>query len=90
MTKQGKSSAQKKCEEFVLQLHGGRCVVCLEPANHIHHLRPKSLFKKGTSDPDNMVPLCLVCHEKVHTKGTTTEWAKILKQRSINVREIFS
>lgn len=43
-----------------------RCFECNAPADHMHHVVPKSLGGTRT------LPLCTGCHGKVHDKDLTT------------------
>ena len=53
------------------------CAVCGAVANNLHHLTYKS--QKGTDKPENLLPLCYVCHDKHHTQNipTTKELKKL-------------
>ena len=39
---------------------GGPCVRCEAPAEHAHHVLPRSFG--GSDDPSNLVPVCSRCH----------------------------
>lgn len=47
-----------------------KCINCGEPAEHWHHVVPKSL---GGNDTTNLVPLCLKCHSLIHNKSLTSK-----------------
>ncbi len=47
------------------------CVACGEPPpNVLHHIKTRGAG--GTDDPWNLMPLCVLCHHKVHARGTIT------------------
>ena len=56
----------KAVREAVLIAHGRRCMSCGEPADEVHHIRPRHLG--GTDHPRNLVPLCEACHDEVHRR----------------------
>ena len=45
---------------------GKTCINCNAPAEHMHHVVPKSL---GGGEGRNLVPLCCDCHGLVHGKN---------------------
>jgi len=58
-------------EEFY-QLFGGMCARCLvNYAICSHHIDP--LGHGGADDWDNQIPLCVDCHEEIHTTGPTSQ-----------------
>lgn len=56
----------KAVREAVLIAYGRRCMSCGEPADEVHHIRPRHLG--GTDHPRNLVPLCEACHDEVHRR----------------------
>jgi hypothetical protein len=44
-----------------------RCIIDFKRFVHIHHIVPKSLG--GESLFENLVPLCLECHRRIHNTG---------------------
>ena len=39
------------------------CIMCLDnPAIHLHHIDQNM----GNNDPDNLAPVCLDCHKRLH------------------------
>ena len=72
--------------EEVWDYYGGRCVVCLAPASHVHEVRPKSLNSQWRAF-ENRVTLCATCHDKVHKEGTK-KWADRLIRHAVSTRHI--
>jgi 5-methylcytosine-specific restriction endonuclease McrA len=63
-----------------------RCVIDFKRYNHIHHILPKSLG--GKDDEENLVPLCMECHELIHSMGAV-KWTYTLQQfRKRRLKEI--
>jgi 5-methylcytosine-specific restriction endonuclease McrA len=62
----------------VISRDKGRCVLCGMPAAHVHHIVFRSQFGKDTLeecwDVDNLVCLCLDCHNMAH--GPEAEWVR--------------
>jgi 5-methylcytosine-specific restriction endonuclease McrA len=68
---------------------GGVCVVrslgdsfpdCLEYADVIHEITPRSQDPKGWLTPENRVTLCHRCHWLVHNKIGTTQSKPLLRK----------
>lgn len=66
-----------------------RCVVCLSPASMVHHIIPRSLAPGDIDDPDNLVPLCWVCHDRIHREGTA-RWALRLRAQATHLLALFN
>ena len=48
----------------------GPCRNCmLRPAVALHHIEPRSLAPDRIDDPDNVIPVCMKCHEWADTAG---------------------
>ncbi len=68
--------ASPKRWQAIIDAKVGPCRVCTDPASNgskfgrvqFHHLIPRSLG--GDDAPDNIVPLCPVCHELVTRRGS--------------------
>ena len=52
----------------ILALYKNRCIMCRKTTKTVHEKTPKSLGKDWER-AENMVPLCSICHEEVHTEG---------------------
>ena len=50
----------------VLIAYGGKCYICQEKAEEVHHIRPRHLH--GSDAPDNLMPLCKRCHDEIHRR----------------------
>lgn len=69
--------------EFLAAVYRNVCIVCYQPANHPHHVIPKSA---GGSDRfDNIVPLCYRCHADIHEMNAHGEADK-LEHRAALIR----
>ncbi len=52
-------------DEYVRNRQDNRCHLCDREIEHIHHILPRS--EGGSDNADNLVGLCMDCHEAVHT-----------------------
>jgi 5-methylcytosine-specific restriction endonuclease McrA len=52
-----------------LGISGGCCTMCGKQASHGHHRKRRS--QGGPNTAENILPLCFVCHGKVHSSGST-------------------
>ena len=50
----------------------GLCRCCGKPGVHVHHLIYRS--HGGTKSIDNLVLLCVACHQDIHAKLIRVEW----------------
>jgi len=73
--------------DICIPLYEGKCVLCLEPGSHPHHIIPVGLG--GTDDEDNIAPLCTDCHTMVHHVGATS-MERIIRERARVVRKAFA
>lgn len=74
----GRMKTYASVYDYVDALQKGTCRFCNEKIEHHHHIIPRS---KGGSDlPENIVGLCLSCHEKLHTGKITTELIGVYKK----------
>lgn len=65
----GRMKDYPSMHDYVFALQEGKCKCCGGKIEHYHHIIPKS---KGGSDlPENMIGICLSCHEKIHTGKIT-------------------
>ena len=46
---------------------------------HVHHIRAIGFAQKGGDVPENLISLCVSCHDKTH-------WAKISKEDLENMK----
>ena len=59
-----KSDTWKTIRAQRIAIDNGECVLCAEPAEHVHHRRyPKEL---GSETVNDLVCLCAKCHAKHH------------------------
>jgi len=67
------------------------CLVCNNLTSEMHHYIPKSRSNKLRYDDKNLIPLCRVCHCKIHQEGDPRvnqiiikkkghEWADMLEE----------
>lgn len=59
----------KNAAEYIKTKQNGRCAICGETIEHIHHIVPRS--KGGSDSVKNLVGLCKHCHDMVH-KGKSS------------------
>lgn len=67
----------------------GLCVVCLNPADTVHEIVPKSLAPKTWRDLENRVTLCREHHWEVHNKTGTRKAAPGLRERMAFVLSLY-
>ncbi len=55
----------------VLYAYRNRCAVCKKwlpyAGWHLYHIASRGAHPELRKDPNNLMPLCAVCHTKVHT-----------------------
>lgn len=54
----------KNAAEYIKTKQNGRCAICNESIEHIHHIVPRS--KGGSDNIKNLIGLCKHCHDMVH------------------------
>ena len=54
----------------IKELYNGKCVLCGRKGEHIHHIRYKSEDRTKIDDLDNLIYLCIKCHNLVHSNKT--------------------
>lgn len=54
----------KNATEYIKTKQNGKCAICNEPIEHIHHIVPRS--EGGSDNVKNLVGLCKHCHDMVH------------------------
>ena len=58
----------KTNREEIKKLFKGKCGLCRKAKGvHIHHIEYRSEDKSKIDDIDNLILLCLACHEKAHS-----------------------
>lgn len=73
----------KENREYIKKLFKGKCGLCGGQGQHMHHITYKSEDRNLIDDPDNLILLCLECHQKIH--GNKKYWQPRLK----NIRKNF-
>ena len=69
----------KTNREKTKELFKGKCGLCKQRVGaHIHHIAYKSEDKSKIDDLENLILLCIECHEKVHSNKE--EWQPKLKE----------
>lgn len=61
----GRLKGYDSAESYVSALQDGLCILCGGKIEHYHHIVPR--HEGGSNTPENLVGLCCVCHEEVHT-----------------------
>ena len=56
----------KTNREEIRKLFKGKCGLCGQAGVHIHHIVYKSEDRSKIDDFNNLILLCLECHQKVH------------------------
>lgn len=56
----------KTNREEIKKLFKGKCGLCGQAGAHIHHIVYKSEDRSKIDDFNNLILLCLECHQKVH------------------------
>lgn len=66
-----KGAALKKLRQEVVERDYGACVLCGKAAGEIHHI----VFRGSGGDDslDNLVCVCLECHQSAHGRGNHPE-----------------
>ena len=72
---------KKKSKDEILNLFGYRCIVCGRKTTTLHEIEPKSKRPKDWDDPENQVPICVVCHDKIHREGALNWKDKLIDLR---------
>lgn len=54
----------KNAAEYIKTKQNGKCAICNEPIEHVHHIVPRS--KGGSDNVKNLIGLCKRCHDMVH------------------------
>jgi 5-methylcytosine-specific restriction endonuclease McrA len=57
----------KTNREEIKKLFKGKCGLCGQAGVHIHHIIYKSEDRNKIDDFNNLILLCLECHQKVHS-----------------------
>lgn len=58
----------KTNRDEIKKLFKGKCGLCKQRVGaHIHHIAYKSEDKSKIDDLENLILLCIECHEKVHS-----------------------
>lgn len=65
----------KTNREEIKKLFKGKCGLCRKAKGvHIHHIIYKSEDKSKIDDIDNLILLCVECHNKVHSNKDYWQW----------------
>ena len=67
----------KRTRLYVLTRDRGVCKECGKVGNHVHHIKPLTIYNVDNYDvalnPDNLELLCTSCHTAKHSKGSKRE-----------------
>ena len=55
------------------------CNRCGNPAQEKHHKKPRS--EGGKDGEENLLPLCIACHDYIHSKRKILRWLNLLKRK---------
>jgi len=64
-----RDTTRKQVYALVTRRDHGRCRVCGKPSTHHHHIRFRSAG--GSDSSENLVSLCVWCHQKIHDHDLT-------------------
>ena len=62
-----KKDISKTNREKIKKLYKGKCGLCGRKANQIHHIIYRSEDRTKIDDIDNLILLCIECHNLVHS-----------------------
>ena len=57
----------KSNREEIKKLFKGKCGLCGKAGVHIHHIEYRNEDRSKIDDIENLILLCLECHQKVHS-----------------------
>lgn len=64
---------------YVMQRDGKRCRMCGDATKnrlHVHHIRYRSEYQDDPHNERNLLTLCLVCHDRIHSNKK--HWQPVL------------
>ena len=73
------------------QLKGDKCFYCGAPAEEYHHIVPRHMG--GDNRLENIVPMCIDCHRKAHSKRsykTHGKWGRPTLEKPKNFEEVIN
>ena len=74
----GRMKGYKNSHEYVYERQNGVCPLCGAPIEHYHHIIPRS---QGGSDlPENILGVCMKCHERIHKGELITGMKGVMKK----------
>lgn len=80
--KKKKNDITPNTRKKIKEMYNGRCALCGRLGNHIHHIRYRQEAPEMVDDVDNLILLCIGCHEEVHKNKH--EWQpKLLKMKGV-------
>ena len=62
------SKEWREFRQTVFKRDSGKCLLCGEKANHVHHVSYGFFIKYGNSKRLECASLCKSCHEKIHQR----------------------
>lgn len=74
LRKRGKSpesKLQKKCDKLLQQIYTKKypkCDICGKPTYTMHHFVEKSRSNRLRYEPENLIPVCKLCHYYIHNR----------------------
>ena len=74
----GRMKSYRNSHEYVYERQNGVCPLCGAPIEHYHHIIPRS---QGGSDlPENILGVCMKCHERIHKGELITGMKGVMKK----------
>ena len=74
--------------DYVYNEQSGKCACCDNPIKHYHHIIER--HNGGSDTPENIVGVCDICHEKVHTKKMQATFAKIGQKKKYSALSVLN
>ena len=66
-----------KNEKAIAQARKEWCEVCGKPGVvHVHHIRPIGFSQTGNDVRENLISLCVTCHDKAHRALISKEYLR--------------
>ena len=61
------TKAEKEVYQKTIEVYNGRCAICGSSEIHLHHIRYGGLYGGRKTYLGNVIPLCKMHHDLVHT-----------------------
>lgn len=78
------SNSWRKMTQYILERDHYECQVCKHEGKAtvkasgakliVHHIKPLEFYPEDKLDADNLVTVCIQCHNAIHFKASTSQW----------------